>query len=67
MICPQDGKLSLSDSLYPLRLAESSGEADQHGHFCLRGNRRGDRADTTVASRKEKREEVKQAERVASR
>lgn len=67
MIRPQDGKLSLPDSLYPPCLALSSGEADQHGHFRLRGNRRGDGSDTQLWPPAEKREEVKQEERAASR
>lgn len=67
MICPWDGKLSFSRSPHPLRLAVSSGEADQRGHFCLRGNGRGDRTDTTVASCWEKRGGKAEGEGGASR
>lgn len=55
MIWPHDANLCLPDSSSPLCLVLSSGEADLHGQFHPKRNRRGDRSDTTVASCWEKR------------
>lgn len=51
----------------PLRRVLSSGEADRRGQFCLGGETAEETGVTQLWPPAEKREEVKQEERVASR